>query len=120
MPQRDQDHTMSTVITRYEVWSIACRAYSKALSPNNLQTAFHRTGIYPLDSTAIDTNYLLPAEAFNHKSDVTEQNDDGQVHLDGIIMEETDDKECEILEPEHTCTMTGDFFVTRVEKVRKK
>ncbi|KAK3084919.1 hypothetical protein FSP39_021481 [Pinctada imbricata] len=56
---------MSSVITRYDICEIACRTYSKALSSENLQMAFKRTGIFPLDMSAINQEYLLPSEAFD-------------------------------------------------------
>ena len=54
----------SSVITRYNVGELASRAYTKALSPENLQTAFQKTGIYPLNAAAIDPLTLAPAEVF--------------------------------------------------------
>ncbi|KAK3100399.1 hypothetical protein FSP39_019286 [Pinctada imbricata] len=54
----------STVITRYNVGELASRAYTRAMSPENLQTAFKRTGIFPLDVAAIDPLTLTPAEVF--------------------------------------------------------
>ena len=37
----------SSRVTRYNVCSIACKAYSHALSPENLKGSFRRSGIYP-------------------------------------------------------------------------
>ena len=54
----------SSVITRHNVGELASRAYTKALSPENLQTAFQKTGIYPLKAAAIDPLTLAPAEVF--------------------------------------------------------
>lgn len=36
------------VVTRYDVCTLACKAYTMALSPSNLQAAFKRAGIHPL------------------------------------------------------------------------
>ena len=38
-------------VTRYDVCGLACKAYSAALSPSNLQASFSKAGIYPLRST---------------------------------------------------------------------
>lgn len=34
-------------VTRYDVCNLACKAYSSALSPSNLQGSFSKAGIYP-------------------------------------------------------------------------
>ncbi|XP_053405107.1 uncharacterized protein LOC128546129 [Mercenaria mercenaria] len=36
------------VVTRYDVCALACKAYTTALCPSNLQASFKRAGIYPL------------------------------------------------------------------------
>lgn len=54
----------SAAITRYNICELSCKVYSKALSANNLHSAFKRSGIYPLDSTAINQDNLIPAEVF--------------------------------------------------------
>ena len=54
----------SASITRYNICELSCKVYSKALSADNLHSAFMRTGIYPLDSTAINKESLIPAEVF--------------------------------------------------------
>jgi hypothetical protein len=43
---------------------LACSAYNKALSCDNLISAFNKTGIYPLDRSAISEISVLPAEVF--------------------------------------------------------
>ena len=43
---------------------LSCKIYSKSLSAENLHSAFRRSGIYPLDSTAINKDNLIPAEVF--------------------------------------------------------
>ena len=51
-------------LTRYNVCEVACRVYSKALSPENAQSAFRRTGIYPLNKESIPAESLIPAEVY--------------------------------------------------------
>ncbi|XP_060604540.1 uncharacterized protein LOC132757309 [Ruditapes philippinarum] len=41
------------IITRYELCSIACKAYTRAMSPSNIQSAFRKTGIVPIDPTVV-------------------------------------------------------------------
>ncbi|KAH3783533.1 hypothetical protein DPMN_161472 [Dreissena polymorpha] len=50
-------------ITRFNVCALESKAYSQALSPNNLQASFRRTGIYPYDPNAIDSSVFKPSEA---------------------------------------------------------
>ena len=55
-------------VTRYDVCKLACRAYTVALSPVNLQASFRKTGIYPLQN-AIDAvtslgDAIAPSELY--------------------------------------------------------
>ncbi|MES9882742.1 MAG: hypothetical protein ABW185_17890 [Sedimenticola sp.] len=43
-----------TVVNRYNVCAISSKAYTKALSPVNLQAAFRKSGVYPFNPSAID------------------------------------------------------------------
>ncbi|KAH3790724.1 hypothetical protein DPMN_168931 [Dreissena polymorpha] len=45
-------------VTLYDVCKLACKAYTVALSPVNLQASFRKTGIYPLQN-AIDAGTSL-------------------------------------------------------------
>ena len=47
--------------------SIACKAYSHALSPENLKGSFRRSGIYPFDPSAVDSSQFVPAIVFNNE-----------------------------------------------------
>ena len=58
-------HTNSSVITRYNVCEIACKVYPKAFSPTNLQSAYKKAGVFPLDRNAVSEMTLAPAEVFN-------------------------------------------------------
>ena len=59
---------LESVITRFNICEIACHVYSKALSPENAQSAFTRTSIRPLDRTAIPSESLIPAEVYQDES----------------------------------------------------
>ena len=54
----------SANITRYNVCEVAGKAYTRAPSPENIQSGFRKTGIFPLNSEAIRMEYLAPAEVF--------------------------------------------------------
>ena len=49
---------------------ISSKVYSKALSAENLQAGFRETGIYPLNMSAIPSEYMIPSEVFITYSDV--------------------------------------------------
>ena len=51
-------------ITRYNVCSLACHAYSSALSVVNIRSAFKRTGIYPFNPDAISDLQRALSKAF--------------------------------------------------------
>ena len=54
-------------ITRYNICSIGCQAYVKALSPDNLQSSFRRSGIYPFDSNAVHPSHFKPAQVLEQE-----------------------------------------------------
>lgn len=54
----------SATITRYNVCEVAGKAYTRALSSENIQSGFRKSGIYPLNPEAIRMEYLAPAEVF--------------------------------------------------------
>ena len=51
-------------ITRYVVGELACKAYLKALSPDNIISAFRRTGIFPFKREKISDVKVLPATIY--------------------------------------------------------
>ena len=53
-------------INRFNTCDIACKAYSKAMTPTNIQAAFRKTGIYPFSKT-IEPHKLYPSEGFREK-----------------------------------------------------
>lgn len=65
----------ASTISRYNIGSLASKAYTKALSPENLQNAFRKTGIYPFDSSAIDGTILEPSRVFSNDLDVKNSGD---------------------------------------------
>lgn len=72
----------SATITRYNACELECKAYCKAFSSDNLHAAFRKTGICPLDITAIDQDKLVPAEIFQEQD---EEETDSQATVEGGI-----------------------------------
>ena len=64
------------VINRLNICQIACKAYSLALSPENLRASFRRAGIYPFNENAVPESKLTPADLYRNQS--------SQEHLDNI------------------------------------
>ena len=52
-------------ITKNDVAKLTSRPYMRAMSPENLVSAFRRTGIYPFNNTAILDSEVAPATIYN-------------------------------------------------------
>ncbi|VDI79425.1 Hypothetical predicted protein [Mytilus galloprovincialis] len=50
------------IVTRYEMCSLASKAYLTSLTPSNLLSFFKRTGIHPFYPQAFDKSVLKPSE----------------------------------------------------------
>jgi hypothetical protein len=48
-------------ITKYEIAELTRRPYLRALSSENLMSAFRATGIYPFDKTVLTTAQMAPS-----------------------------------------------------------
>jgi hypothetical protein len=48
-------------ITKYEIAELARRPYLRALSSENLMSAFRATGIHPFDKTVLTTAQMAPS-----------------------------------------------------------
>ena len=81
--------TKQCALTRYDVCSMACKAYGNALSVSNLQSAFRKTGIYPFTKDIIMELPLTPSEAF--VSDIV----DNEEALNSAVVENVNDSERE-------------------------
>lgn len=79
----------SGIITRYNVCELACKAYTKALSADNLQSAFKKTGICPLDMNAIDKSKLIPATLYEDEVQEKLYTDSQSTVEGGVITPET-------------------------------
>ncbi|KAH3748109.1 hypothetical protein DPMN_182546 [Dreissena polymorpha] len=60
-------HNPSSRITRYNICSLACKAYTHALSPDNLKSAFQKAGIFQFNPTAVDSAQFKPATVYKSK-----------------------------------------------------
>jgi len=62
----------STIVTRY-ICEFACNVYSKALSTENLQAVFKRSGIFPISPGKIPMESLLPSTVYTEPQDTGNQ-----------------------------------------------
>ena len=85
----------SCTITRYDICELASKIYSRALSSENLQSAFKKAGIFPFNPSVISVDSVKPAEVFNLESDEDDIIDDSQKTVEGGILQESD-REVEI------------------------
>ena len=74
-------------ISRYDVCKLACETYTLALSAVNLQFAFRKTGIYPVDRNVIISFSMLSVEVFqssitNEGDNINGVNSDVVIHID--------------------------------------
>ena len=98
----------SAAITRYNVSEIASKVYSRALSAENLQAGFKKTGIYPLNMSAIPSEYMVPSEVFITHSDVNAVESDSDATVEGGVL---------IADDEYVSDV--DMFEVREQNLRK-
>ena len=83
----------SCTVTHYDVCELSSKVYYRALSAENLQSAFQKTGIFPFNPSVISRDVLKPAEVFSLESDQGESDVDGDSQRTvegGIVMHESD------------------------------
>ena len=51
-----------TGVDKYSICGVACKAYSKALSPTNLINSFRKAGIYEFNPSVVNKSLFKPAE----------------------------------------------------------
>ena len=90
-------------ISRYDECKLACETYTLALSAVNLQSAFRKTGIYPVDRNVIISFSVLPAEVVqsritNEGNNINGVNSDVVIHID---------ESCYACLNASTCTSSG-------------
>ena len=90
-------------ITRYKFCSLACKAYTHALSPDNLKSAFKKSGIHPLDFSTVDSSHFETATVLTNQKRSTEPEG-----LREIVEDHT-------AEPD-----LGDFFAKKLDCIRMK
>ena len=106
---------ISGTITRYNICELACRAYTRALSAENLHSAFRRTGIYPLNKEAIPKESLIPAELYvlgNQKE--SDDGNDSDATVEGGI-----DTDMEILDCDKEQVDNENFFHNKENELKQ-
>lgn len=73
-------------ISRYDVCGLACKAYSKAFVPENLHSAFKRTGIYPFNRNIIERESVRPTEVFESDSRDSSKTENQMKDPENVIM----------------------------------
>ena len=61
---------MGRTITKYEICTLACKSYLKAMTPLRIQNGFRKTGIFPLKADAITQEMFFPREFFREKNPI--------------------------------------------------
>lgn len=109
------------VVTRYDVCSLACKAYLSALSPCNLSSSFQKSGIFPLqkgtDMVERLRSKLAPSTLYSNVNE--EGNESKQTKEDNVEPQQTKNEK----ETEQIKNRTHDpetFFEDRNCKVVKK
>ena len=67
---RFMQRNMGRTITKYEICTLACKAYLKAMTPLSIQNGFRKTGIFPLKADAITQEKFFPCESFREKNPI--------------------------------------------------
>ena len=58
------------IITRYDICQIACKAYTRAMSPANIQSSFRKTAIFPHNPSVSYMHQMVPCESFRVENPV--------------------------------------------------
>ena len=74
----------STTISKYNICDLSCKVYIKAQSPENLQSGFMRTGVFPLDRNAVPKTSTIPSKVF--ESEVIDCSQGGESSVEGGVV----------------------------------
>ncbi|KAJ8321017.1 hypothetical protein KUTeg_002604 [Tegillarca granosa] len=61
-------------ITRYDVCALACKVYNHALCPENIRSAFRKSGIYPLSADVVDSSCTMPSLVYKGQVEIERDN----------------------------------------------
>jgi len=61
---------MGQQIARYELCTLASRAYLKSMTPANIQSAFRKSGIFPYAKDVVTIQKLFPCESFRENDPI--------------------------------------------------
>ena len=71
-------------ITKYEVAALTCKPYLKALTPENLISAFRRTGIFPFNNSVISDVQVAPAKIYTDSPEVADSSSSNNIQTQNI------------------------------------
>ena len=108
--------TKECMITRFDVCSMACKAYGSSVTAQNLQSAFKKCGIYPLDKDIINTLPLKPSEAFVNVDEASESDERVAESEERVAESGTVEVVEEVVELERETGVVGDVQVIVEEK----
>ena len=96
--------TNVSVISKRNVCEIACKAYNRAFSTDNLQSAFRQTGIYPIDKSIILNDSLTLSAVFtSNDTDTSEETFDQADQDMPLLAELPAEKETTVSQREVDC-----------------
>ena len=78
------------IITRYDICQIACKAYTRAMSPANIQSSFRKTAIFPHNPSVSYMHQMVPCESFRVENPVQRVTllNTGRAEAEGLSMHE--------------------------------
>ena len=100
-----------TGVDKYSICGVACKAYSKALSPTNLINSFRKAGIYEFNPSVVNKSLFKPAEVLK-RSDQTKKEEVDVTVVDGTIQDDANmQSEVEISHEVKSVESDGDVIV---------
>lgn len=78
-------------ITRYEVAQLTARPYMKAFSPENITSAFRKSGIYPFNRDKITPDQVAPATIYKTSHSDPPEDTCNNVYPDGVKLPDAQD-----------------------------
>ena len=55
-------------ITKFDICRLSCEAYLKALTPNNIRSAFRAAGVFPLSAQAVSSDKIAPSQVYKYEN----------------------------------------------------
>ena len=92
-------YNLGKTINKYYVAELGSKAYTKAMTPANIQAAFKKTGIFPFNTQVVEAHKLYPAEAFREVKSIEKVKalKKGKEEVEKFLKEKTDQmQKCEV------------------------